>query len=156
VPRLGSTWDLFSFSSGGLHEHNTTYPILSRTLSFLVDPLFFFVENSIVKIFWLQPRRGFNPTIEGLGALATILRMTYTHDFDDFDVELLDLSRPSGAKERALRTFSFGDLPLMPEDEVRLALERFAQAYDLVCSMGVQRPERRPRPDIDSGPRLFD
>jgi hypothetical protein len=129
---------------------------IRQDLSFLVDPLFFFVESSLVKIFWLQPRRGFNPTVEGLGTLATILRITYTHDFDDFDVELLDLSKPSGAKERALRTFSFGNLPLLPEHEVRLALERFARAYDLVCAMGVRRPERRPRPGIDPEPPLFD
>ena len=33
APRLGSTWDLFNSLFGGLREHNTTYPILSRTLS---------------------------------------------------------------------------------------------------------------------------
>jgi hypothetical protein len=132
---------------------------IRQDLSFSVDPLFFFVEKYMIKIFWLQPRRGFNPTIEGLGTLATIVRMTYRDDFDDFDdfdVEFLDLSRPDGAKERIPRTYGFRDLPMLEDSEVRLAMERFAQAYDRVCAMGVQRPERRPRPSVDPEPRLFD
>jgi hypothetical protein len=129
---------------------------IRQDLRFLVDPLFFFVEQNTVKIFWLQPRRGFNPTLEGLGTLATIVRMTYQDDFDDFDVEFLDLSRPSGAKKRLPRVYRFRDLPVLADTEVRLAMERFAQAYDPVCAMGVQRPERRARPSVDPEPRLFD
>lgn len=129
---------------------------IRRDLSFLVDPLFFFVENKIIKIFWLQPRRRFNPTIEGLGTLAVILRMTYSDDFDEFDVELLDLSMPEGERGRVSRTFDFGSLSLLSEHEVRAALGRFAQAYDYVSAMGVARPERRPRPQKDSQPGLFE
>jgi hypothetical protein len=129
---------------------------IRQDLSFPVDPLFFFVEKYVIKIFWLQPRRGFNPTMEGLGTLATIVRMIYRDDFDNFNVEFLDLSRPDGAKERLPRTYGFRDLPMLRDSEVRLAMERFAQAYDLVCAMGVQRPERRPRPSVDPEPRLFD
>lgn len=119
---------------------------IRRDLRFWVDPLFFFVERGKVKIFWLQPRRGFCPTLEGFGALAVIIRMTFADEFDEFDLELLDLSKPSGSKERLPRTFGFSTLPRLSEDDVRGALARFAQAYDRVSDMGVQRPERRPRP----------
>lgn len=118
---------------------------IRRDLALLVDPLFFFVESRRVKIFWLQPRRRYSPTIAGMGALAVMVRMTYSGEFDDFDLELLDLSVPDGKKERVRRIFGFGDLPTIAEDVVRDALERFAQAYDIVCSVGVQRPERRRR-----------
>jgi hypothetical protein len=127
------------------------FPI-RRDLSFWVDPLFFFVETGRVKIFWLQPRRRYAPTVTGMGALAVITRMTYSDEFDDFDLEFLDLSVPDGMKERVRRSFGFADLPKLPEEEVRDALERFAQAYDVVCKSGVQRPERRDRRRDDQRP----
>jgi hypothetical protein len=130
---------------------------IRQDLKFWVDPLFFFVERGRVKIFWLQPRRGFYPTLEGFGTLAVIIRMTFIDDFDEFDLELLDLSVPPGSKKRVPRTLGFSVLPQLSEDDVRAALERFAQAYDCVRDMGVQRPERRPRPsDIRPGSDLFE
>ena len=122
---------------------------IRQDLSFSVDPLFFFVEEGKIKIFWLQPRSGFNPTVKGLGIIATILRMTFADDFENFDLELLDLSRPKGTKIRVPKTYTFSDLPLLPEEEVRLGLSRFAEAYDIVSARGVQRPERRVRPQDD-------
>jgi hypothetical protein len=130
---------------------------IRQDLKFWVDPLFFFVEHGRIKIFWLQPRRGFYPTLEGVGTLAVIIRMTFIDEFDEFDLELLDLSVPRGSKERVPRTLGFSVLPLLSEDNVRAALERFAQAYDRVRDMGVQRPERHPRQsDNRRGPDLFE
>lgn len=123
---------------------------IRNDLSFAVDPLFFFIEAGQVKIFWLQPRRGFNPTFEGLGIVAVILRMSFADDFDNFDVELLDLSKPEGMKQRVARKFSFATLPVISDDDVREALARFAEAYDIVAAMGVQRPERHSRAADDS------
>lgn len=130
---------------------------IRQDLRFWVDPLFFFVEDRRVKIFWLQPRRGFYPTLEGFGTLAVIIRMTFADEFDAFDLELLDLSVPSGSKERIPRTLGFSTLPQLSDDVVRDALARFAQAYDSVSNMGIQRPERRPRPSDDRpGSDLFE
>jgi hypothetical protein len=87
--------------------------------------------------------------VEGLGVLAAILRMTYRDDFDTFDVEILDLSKPPGAKVREPRIYNFSNLPALSEDTVRIELERFARAFDIVRERGVQRPERRKRPEDD-------
>ena len=128
---------------------------IRKDLSFWVDPLFFFVEGGRVRIFWLQPRRHYAPTIEGLGTLAVIVRMTFSDEFDDFELELLDLSVPDGTEERVPRTFGFGNLPVLSEEQVQIALERFAQAYDTVRKTGVRRPTRRGRPDDKLRSTLF-
>jgi len=125
-------------------------------LSILVDPGFFFVERGQIKIFWLQPRRRFSPTTEGLGTLATMIRTLFADDFDEFDLELLDLSVPDGEKDRKLRIYNFAALPSLAEDVVTAALQRFAEAYDKVREKGVTRPARRPsRPDDRAGEPLF-
>jgi hypothetical protein len=129
---------------------------IRRDLSILIDPTFFFVENGQVKLFWLQPRRHFSPSLEGLGTLAAMIRMTFADDFDDFDLELLDLSVPDGESQRVSRIYCFSALPLLGEDAVATALQRFADAYDKVREMGVTRPARRPRrPDDRAGEPLF-
>jgi hypothetical protein len=130
--------------------------VIRSDLSIWVDPRFFFVEGGQVKIFWLQPRRRFSPTTEGLGTLATMIRTVFADDFENFDLELLDLSVPDGEKERARRIYRFAALPSLSEDVVTAALQRFAEAYDKVREMGVTRPARRPRrPDDHAGEPLF-
>jgi hypothetical protein len=75
--------------------------------------------------------------------------MTYKDDFDEFDIEILDLSKPAGADSREPRTYDFSNLPQVSEVVVRAALERFAKAFDIVRARGVQRPERRKSPEDD-------
>jgi len=129
---------------------------IRRDLSILVDPPFYFVEDRKVKIFWLQPRRGYAPTIEGMGILAIMIRMAFAHKFDDADLELLDLSVPKGESERVARVFALADLPQISDATVADALQRFARAYDKICELGVKRPERRRQPSGQAERDLFD
>jgi hypothetical protein len=125
-------------------------------LSILIDPLFFFVEAGLVKVFWLQPRRQFSPTLEGLGTLGAMIRMTFADEFEAFDLELLDLSVPDGEEQRVRRVYRFAALPLLADAAVTAALQRFADAYDKVREMGVTRPaSRRRRPDDRPEQPLF-
>lgn len=129
---------------------------IRKDLSILVDPLFFFVERGRVKIFWLQPRRGYAPSLEGMAALAIMVRMTFADEFDDADLELLDLRVPEDEEKRVARILNFADLPVCSEEVLRNALERFARAYDRICEAGVTRPARKPRPDDRPSGDLFD
>jgi hypothetical protein len=131
------------------------FPI-RRDLSVPVDALFFFVEGGKVKIFWLQPRRGFNPSDEGLGLPAEMVRQMYRADFDDFELELLDLSVPADEAQHRSRRLGFGDLPAVSDKDLEAAAQHFADAYDIVRQMEIKRPERQRRERPSDTRDLFD
>jgi hypothetical protein len=116
---------------------------IRKDLSFLVDPLFYFVERERVHFFWLQPRRRYSPSMEGLGALSFMIQDTFGQEYDDAELELLDLSVPDGEFERVARVLRFSDLPKFSKEVLNAEMDRFAQAYDRLCEVGVKRPERR-------------
>lgn len=57
-------WDAAQGREFFCHDLSPRPFFIRKDLSILVDPLFFFVERSQIKIFWLQPRRGFAPSLE--------------------------------------------------------------------------------------------
>lgn len=129
---------------------------LRSDISVKVDPQFFFVERGRPVIFYLQPRRGHVPGVEGLRAIATAIHSLFAVDeLAAADLLLLDLSMPAGCDERAVAPYSFSDLPPMPTAEIEQLFQRFVDAYDLVTAEGVQRKARRPRPSAERGDDLF-
>jgi hypothetical protein len=79
---------------------------------------FFFVENGVVKLYYLQPRKGGNLTFVQLSMVATI-HEKYLLDMEFFgqrtDVEYVDVSVNPVTDERKVHRYSLADLDLWPE-----------------------------------------
>ena len=105
---------------------------ISREHSLTVSPPFYFVENGVVKIFWLQPRRTFALDDQQAGVLAALLRLShFRDDFEDARLELYDASAPDG-KNREPRVLGLSDLPVVSDRELTRAMEAFVWAYEQV------------------------
>lgn len=121
-----------------------------------VAPLFYFVENGKVYFYWLQPRRGHNLNKEQLGVLGSIIKSTFiVDDFEQADIEILDLSAPPGSRERTVQIHTLSNLPILAPDALEAKLSIFAQAYDAVCKMEIKQPERPQKKPDDRQPGLF-
>lgn len=130
---------------------------IRRDLAIAVHAPFYFVENGQVKIYWLQPRRGYGLTQHQMGLLGSIIRMSIaTEDFEGADIELFDTSIPAGSKTRVPRTFNFADLSVTDAKATIEALRLFAAAYDEVCEMDIPKPAQRDKKRDDRQPPLFD
>jgi len=129
---------------------------LRRDFQIKVDPQFFFIENGRPVIFYLQPRQGRVPAVDGLRIIASAVHALFAEDeFSNAELLLLDLSKPQGCKERAVASYGFRDLPPLPVEKLERFLQRFVDAYDLVSAEGVVRKARRARPPLDRGDDLF-
>lgn len=132
------------------------YP-LGQDLFVPVRAKFFFVENNIPHIFWLQPWKEFLLNRFQLGFLATVLKDFYAIDeFENAELYLLDVSRPPGARERQPVVYKFGDLPLLDEDEFYLACRRLAEAHKIFIEERPPKPKSERRTTDVRHPGLFD
>ncbi len=106
---------------------------------------FFFVENGIVKLYYLQPRKGSNLTFDELSMVATIYKR-YLLDTEFFgqtsDVEFVDVSA-NGGKHRSLHIFSLKDLELWPEKKLSDRLTLISAALDFIRENNLVEPRRR-------------
>lgn len=116
------------------------YPIrhglfpIRHDLAIRVPADFLFVEDRTPNIFWVQPRRGFALTELGLGALASIFRMTFlVDDLAGAGIELLDVSAPQGVRLHVRHTLA--TLPSLSDADVTAVVQQLVQAYDEVCAM---------------------
>jgi len=139
------------------HDLTPRYLNLRSDIAIKVDPQFFFVEQGRPVIFYLQPRRGHVPGVDGLRVIGSAIHSLFaTDDLTRAELLLLDLSMPIGCDERAVVGYSFAELPLLPTADMEKFFQRFVDAYDLVTKEGVDRKARRPRPTKDLGDDLFD
>ena len=122
-----------------------------------VRPRFYFVKDGSVHLFWLQPWKRFELTEEQLGILASVIKQTFVvDDFEDANLYLLDTSADEGDEKRSPEVFGFDDLPLLSDDALKAAFDRFAVAYDIFVAERQPKAER-PRPELDQRQqRLFD
>lgn len=132
------------------------FPI-RRDLAVPVRPRFYFVKDDVVHLFWLQPRKKFNLTEEQLGILASVLKQTFAvDDFENAHLYLLDTSADAEDGQRSPKVFGFEDLPLLTDEALKAAFDRFVAAYDAFIVERMPKPKRR-RPEGDHRqPRLFD
>jgi hypothetical protein len=120
---------------------------------------FLFVENGIVHVYYLQPRKGAGPDIDELGMVGTIVQK-YLLETEFFglktDVEFVDVGVLPGEKERSPRKYSLSDLPLWSEKRLSNRLTMISQALDIASESEriVRRPHNSPRPEPDMP--LFD
>jgi hypothetical protein len=119
---------------------------------------FFFVENGIVKLYYLQPRKEYHLTYDQLCMVATIHKR-FLLDTEFFgqpvDVEYVDLSADPITKVRGLHRYSLSSLELWPEKRLADRLTLISEALDYVRTSGLVKPWRRQPPRAADMP-LFD
>ncbi len=127
----------------------------SRTSGFRIP--FFFTENKVVKLFYLQPRKSFALTLSQIAMVATIhKRFILDQEFFGLttDLEYIDLSASADGK-RKVRRFTLSDLDLWSETELTKRLSMLSAALDLAQSSGrIQSRTRKPAKALDMP--LFD
>lgn len=119
---------------------------------------FLFVENDIVHIYYLQPRKGAGLNLDELCMVATIVK-TYLLDTEFFglrcDVEFVDVGAPDG-KERTARRFDLSTMSLWSDRRLADRLTLLSEALDRAAASGRiekrHRTYRRPEPEMP----LFD
>jgi hypothetical protein len=120
---------------------------------------FFFVENGIVKAYYLQPRKSAGLDFDELGMVASIIQK-YLLETEFFglpcDVEFVDVSALHGSKVRSARKFSLATLPVWSERRLADRLTMISEALDLVATSGLVMPRRRIRKTPDPEMTLFD
>lgn len=120
---------------------------------------FLFVENRIIHVYYLQPRKGAGLEFDEFGMVATIIKK-FLLDTEFFgqrcDVEFVDVSAPDGSKERLVRKFNLRDLTLWSDRRLSDRLTLLSEALDQAVASGQIQPRRRtfsrPEPEMP----LFD
>ncbi len=120
---------------------------------------FFFVENGIIHVYYIQPRKGAGLNFDELCMVATIAK-TYLLDTEFFgekcDVEFVDVGEPEEGHDRVLRNYKLSDMKLWSESQLTDRLTLLSEALDRVSANGKveqrRRAFRRPEPDMP----LFD
>jgi len=119
---------------------------------------FFFVEDGIVKLYYVQPRKRSALSIDQLSMVATIhKRFLLDEEFYDqrSDVEYVDISLTPETGERELRNYSLDNLELWPKARLESRLSLIAEALERAWTSGLIVPRKRGRaPDPDMP--LFD
>lgn len=120
---------------------------------------FFFVEDSVVKLYHLQPRKGAAPTHEQMSMTATIYkRFLLDTEFYGLpsDVEIVDLAEDPTTKTRGVTRLSLAELDIWSVERLQDRLTLIAESLERVWNSGLIRPRsrtgRRPDPDMP----LFD
>jgi len=113
---------------------------------------FIYLENRTPKYFWTQARRGFALNNRQLGLMGSALRHTLLRDDDVFgpgysptDLEIFDLSVPSGVKVRVPRVHSSNTLPLVAKSDIEGVLQRVVDAFDHVMKKPIDWAAMRSR-----------
>lgn len=120
---------------------------------------FLFVENGIINVYYLQPRKTAGLDFDELCMVATIVER-YLLDTEFYgqrcDVEFVDVGVPAGSNVRLPRKYSLTDLPRWSDRRLTERLSMIAEALDIVAGGDrvIRRPQLRPRPEPDMP--LFD
>lgn len=112
---------------------------------------FFFVEDGIVKLYYLQPRKEHGPSSDQLGMVAKIHKQ-YLLDSEFFgqasNVEYVNLGALEKKGPRVVRTHSLGTLNVWSDERLEDRLTLISEALDQMEARGTVKSRRRPvRPD---------
>lgn len=128
-----------------------------RTAAYRIP--FLFIENTVVKVYYLQPRKNAGLTLVEFGMLATIIKK-YLLETEFYglqaDVEFVDLSAPEEGAQRQVRRFNLSDLKLWSDKRLEDRLTLISEALDWAGASGRIEKRRRliaqPEPEMT----LFD
>lgn len=119
---------------------------------------FFFVEDGIVKLYFLQPRKDNGPSFDELGMIGAI-HQKYLLQTEFYglpaDVEYVDLTADPDTGFRKLNSYKLSDLQLWPEKRVTDRLTLAAEAIEFLEREGTVKSRRRSRSAEPEMP-LFD
>jgi len=120
---------------------------------------FFFVENGKIILYFLQPRKRVNFSVDQLSMIATIHKR-YLLDSEFYgqstDIEYIDVSATGDDDERTVKCYRLSDLELWPEKRLADRLTMIAKALEALNESGVlAQLRRRQRPPVPELP-LFD
>ncbi|MCG7394056.1 hypothetical protein MHY87_14180 [Microvirga sp. ACRRW] len=120
---------------------------------------FFFVENGVIKLYYLQPRKGVGLSYGELCMVASIHK-SYLIDTEFFgqecDLEVVDASAPLGGKDRVIQKYNLSELDLWEPERISRRLSLIAEALDLVEASGRVEPRRRHTVNPSKDMPLFD
>jgi hypothetical protein len=119
---------------------------------------FFFVEDGVVKLYYIQPRKEHGPTFDQLGMVGKIHKK-YLLDTEFFgqvsDLEYLNLGAEEKKGQRVVRSYSLGSLNIWSDEQLADRLTLISEALDKIEERGVVKSRRRPaRPEPEMP--LFD
>lgn len=120
---------------------------------------FLFVENGVIKTYYLQSRKSAGLDFDELCMVATIVKY-HLLDTEFFgqrcDLEFVDVGVPQGGSERLVRQYSLSDFRLWSEERLADRLTMISEALDIVAKGDrvKRRHQMRPRPEPDMP--LFD
>jgi len=120
---------------------------------------FLFVEKGVIRVYFLQPRKGAGLDLDDFGMVGTVVKK-YLLDVEFYglksDVEFVDVSAPEDGNVRLLRRYSLGDLKLWSDKRLADRLTLITQALDWAADSDLvekrRRIIRRPEPEMP----LFD
>lgn len=120
---------------------------------------FFFVEDGVVRLYYVQPRKTAGPSVDQLSMVATIHKR-YLLDREFFglptDVEYVNLSEGPITHRRDVRVYSLSSLTLWSDQRLKERLTLITAALNEAWNSGLiiprKRAGRRPDPDMP----LFD
>ncbi len=120
---------------------------------------FFFVENGVVKLYFVQPRKEHGPTFDQLGMIAKI-HSKYLLGIEFFgqpsNVEYVDLGTLEKKGPRIVRSYSLSELNIWSDKKLTDRLTLISEALDKIEERGVVQSRRRiiqrPEPEMP----LFD
>ena len=120
---------------------------------------FFFVEGGVVKLYYLQPRKGEGPDFNEICMIGTIYKkfLLETEFYGQrTDLEIVDLGAIEKGGPRVTKTYSLAELTLWSDEQLTDRLTLIAEALDSLGSSDRIVRRRRPRPTPEPEMPLFD